>query len=195
MGPRRKRELTPGGCAKVGAARKAARTWSAETCLRFAPGGLPPGRFLAQAAGSKSGDSRDTSMNWAVSQQKMTLSLTDTFSGHTSHAKAIHWYLSVLPSARGFHTCSITELGFVRVSVITGLQLDIKGAKQALDALKSSSKIRFELIPDDLGAAHLPSFVKKTQAITDGHLLELAKKNSMALVTLEEGIPGGLFIG
>jgi predicted nucleic acid-binding protein len=115
--------------------------------------------------------------------------------GHTLHAKAVNWYLSVIATARGFHTCSMTELGFVRVSVVTGLQWDIQGGKQALDALKSSSKIRFELIPDDLGAAHLPRFVKKPQSITDGHLLELAKKNSSVLVTLDRGIPGALFVG
>ncbi len=115
--------------------------------------------------------------------------------GHASHGQAINWYVSVLPSATGFHTCSITELGFVRVCAATGLQPDIEHAKQALDALKSSSKVRFELIPDDLGAAHLPAFVKKPQSITDGHLLELARKNSVRLVTLDRGIPGSIFIG
>ena len=54
--------------------------------------------------------------------------------GHTLHAKAVNWYLSVIATARGFHTCSITELGFVRVSVVTGLQSDIQGGKRALDA-------------------------------------------------------------
>ncbi len=115
--------------------------------------------------------------------------------GHVFHAKARDWYLSVAATARGFHTCSITEIGFVRVSVVTGLQPDIAMAKQALDALKSSSKIRFELIPDDVGVAHLPAFVKKPHAITDGHLLELARKNSMQLVTFDEGIPKALQFG
>jgi uncharacterized protein len=115
--------------------------------------------------------------------------------GHSLHAKAISWYLSVSPSATGFHTCSITELGFVRVSVVTGLQPDIAGAKQALDALKCSSKVRFELLADDLGAAQLPAFVKRPQSVTDGHLAELARKHSVRLVTLDRGIPGALFIG
>jgi hypothetical protein len=83
----------------------------------------------------------------------------------------------------------------VRVSVNTGLQPDVDAAKKALDALKASSSVRFELIADDLGAAHLPSFVKRPQAITDGHLLELAKKNSMQLVTLDQNIPRALYIG
>ena len=115
--------------------------------------------------------------------------------GHSLHGKAIGWYCSVLKSATGVHTCSITELGFVRVSVATALQPDIPRAKQALDALKSSSKIRFELIPDDLGVAKLPAFVKTPQSVTDGHLVELARKNSVRLVTLDRGIPGALFIG
>ena len=115
--------------------------------------------------------------------------------GHALHDKAANWFASVISSARGFHTCSITELGFVRVSVITGLQTDVETAKQALDALKASSPVRFELIADDIGVAQLPAFVKRPQAITDGHLLELAKKNSMQLVTLDRQIPKALFIG
>lgn len=98
-------------------------------------------------------------------------------------------------SATGFHTCSITELGFVGVSVVTGLQSDIASAKQALAALKSSSKVRFDLILDDLGVAQLPAFVKRPQSVTDGHLAELARKHSVSLVTLDRGIPGSLFIG
>src|ERR1039457_5193917 len=61
--------------------------------------------------------------------------------------------------------------------------------------LRRSSKVRFELIPDDPRAAHLPAFVKTPQAVTDGHLVELARKNSLCLVTLDRGIPGSLFIG
>jgi predicted nucleic acid-binding protein len=115
--------------------------------------------------------------------------------GHTLHPKAIGWYALAAKSAAGFHTCSITELGFVRISVVTGLQPDIDAAKQALDALKSSSKVRFELVPDDVGVAQLPAFVKKPQSVTDGHLSELARKNSLRLVTLDRGIPNSMFIG
>jgi hypothetical protein len=107
----------------------------------------------------------------------------------------MNWYLSAMKSATGFHTCSITELGFVRVSVITGLQMDITAAKQALDALKSSSNVRFDLVSDDVSASQLPAFVKKPQSVTDGHLAELASKNSMRLVTFDAGIPSALFIG
>jgi predicted nucleic acid-binding protein len=115
--------------------------------------------------------------------------------GHALHSTAIGWYASAAKSATGFHTCSITELGFVRISVVTGLQADIESAKRALDALKASSKVRFELISDDLGVSQLPSFVKKPQSITDGHLSELAKRNSLRFVTLDRGIPNSVLIG
>ena len=115
--------------------------------------------------------------------------------GHTHHSKAAAWYASVAGTATGLHTCSITELGFVRVATQIGLQPDIASARSGLDALKASSRVRFELVPDDLGAAHLPVFVKRPAAVTDGHLLELAKKNTMKLVTLDRGIPGATFIG
>ena len=115
--------------------------------------------------------------------------------GHSLHSKAMSWYLSTVKSATGFHTCSITELGFVRVSVITGLQVDVPAAKRALDALKSSSKVRFDLISDDVPVSQLPAFVKKPQSVTDGHLVELARKNSLRLVTFDAGIPNALLIG
>ena len=115
--------------------------------------------------------------------------------GHVHHGKAVSWYGSMVSKATGLHTCAITELGFVRVAAQLGLQADISSARAALDALKSSSKVRFELVADDLGAAHLPAFVKTPAAVTDGHLLELAKKHSLKLVTLDRGIPGALYIG
>lgn len=115
--------------------------------------------------------------------------------GHSLHGKSIEWYASALKAATGFHTCAITELGFVRVAVLTGLQPDIRSARAALDALKSSSKVRFELVADDLGVSHLPAFVRRPQQLTEGHLLELAKKHAMRLVTLDRRIPGATVVG
>jgi predicted nucleic acid-binding protein len=118
--------------------------------------------------------------------------------GHTAHLlhqQALDWYRGAIETTTGIHTCSITELGFVRIAVATGLQPDIESAIGALDALKSSSKVPFELISDDVPAARLPAFVKKPQSVTDGHLLELARKNSLRLVTLDRGIPAALYIG
>ena len=74
-------------------------------------------------------------------------------------------------------------------------RLRVATAECQIDALKSSSRIRFELISDDVGVAQLPHFVKKPQDITDGHLFELARKNSMQLATFDQGIPNALYIG
>ena len=115
--------------------------------------------------------------------------------GHSLHAQAKSWYASVSGAATGLHTCSITELGFVRVAVVTGLHPDVISAKAALEALKSSSQVRFEIVSDDLGASSLPSFVKTPQKVTDGHLLSLAKHHAMKLVTLDKSIPGAQYIG
>jgi hypothetical protein len=55
--------------------------------------------------------------------------------------------------------------------------------------------MRRYIIADDLGVAQLPAFVKRPQSVTDGHLVALAQRNSVRLVTLDRGIPGALFIG
>lgn len=91
-------------------------------------------------------------------------------------------------------TSSITELGFVRVAVQTGLQPDVATAKTALLNLKISSSVRFRLIPDTIGIDQLPPFAKTPSRLTDGHLLELARAHGMRLVTLDKGIPGALLI-
>jgi hypothetical protein len=50
------------------------------------------------------------------------------------------------------------------------------------------------LLPDDLGADRLPAYSKSPNKITDGHLLELARRHGAMLVTLDAGIPGALLI-
>lgn len=117
--------------------------------------------------------------------------------GHTSqihHAGTIKWYQSIVRKETVLHTCSISELGFVRVSVQAGLQVDVPSARTALARLKASSKILFTLLPDDLGANRLPAYAKSPNKITAGHLLELARHHGAMLVTLDAGIPGALLI-
>ena len=115
--------------------------------------------------------------------------------GHTLHRKTVLWFSGLSAATDELWTCSITELGFVRVAVMVGLQPDVASAKQSLKELKASSRVPFGFIPDDLGAADLPAFVKNPGAITDGHLSELARTKSMSLVTLDRGIPGAEYIG
>ena len=122
----------------------------------------------------------------------MLLALGHTL--HVHHPRAERWLKSVIPKAERLATCAITELGFVRVSVQTGLQPDVATAAKALAALKASSPIEVELWSDALGADKLPRYVKRPGDLTDGHLLELARTNGARFVTLDGNIPEALLV-
>lgn len=109
---------------------------------------------------------------------------------HAAHERAYSWYKRARPSALGL--CSITELGFVRISVQANLQPDVLSAQRTLAALKKTGP--FELWPDTLGADMMPAYVKKPAELTDGHLLELARANNARLATLDGGIPGAVLV-
>ncbi len=120
------------------------------------------------------------------------IALGHTLHGH--HARAEKWLKSVLPTAEVIATCAITELGFVRISVQSGLQPDVDAAIVALAKLKASSPVPTELWPDDLGVERLPKYAKRPAELTDGHLLELARTHGAQLVTLDGRIPGALLV-
>ena len=109
---------------------------------------------------------------------------------HLLHERAYAWYEQARPTALGL--CSITELGFVRVSVQSNLQPDVASALRTLAALKKTGP--FELWPDALGADVMPAYVKTPAALTDGHLLELARANNATLATLDSRIPGATLL-
>ncbi|MDP2137655.1 MAG: hypothetical protein Q8J74_07355 [Candidatus Didemnitutus sp.] len=113
---------------------------------------------------------------------------------HAHHTRATAWYRSVSANGATLCTSAITELGFVRVSVQTGLQTDVPAARRALAAIKSSSVIPFLLIEDALGVDKLPAFAKTPRKLTDGHLLELARTHHAQSATLDKGIPGAVLL-
>ena len=113
---------------------------------------------------------------------------------HADHQKASLWLQSVAPVAAAFFTCSITELGFVRISVQSGLEPDIASAERTFSEFKRSSKVPFEIFSDGLGVASMPKYVRSPSQLTDGHLLELASVAGARLVTLDRGISGALII-
>ena len=98
--------------------------------------------------------------------------------------------MTALPASAVVRTCSIVEIGFLRVSVQARLQPNIATARRALADLKASAHMT--LLPDDIGAASLPAYVTRPAEITDGHLLALAKRHDAKLATLDAGIPGAL---
>lgn len=114
--------------------------------------------------------------------------------GHADHQRVIRWFASLIGTEARLGTCSITEVGFVRVSIQAGFENNAPGAVETLLGLKESSRVPFDLLPDALGSDRLPSYVLGAKQVTDGHLLELAKEFSMQLASLDKGIPGAYLI-
>lgn len=113
---------------------------------------------------------------------------------HAHHERALAWFRSLPTTGTSLGTCALTELGFVRVSVQTGLQADVAAARIALAALKASSRIPFALLADALGADTLPAFARTPPKLSDGHLVVLAAFHAARLATLDTGIPGSLLL-
>ncbi len=113
---------------------------------------------------------------------------------HAHHESAQLWQSTLSAGVDVLGTCAITELGFVRVSVQSGLQANIFTAQEALARLKATGPVAYELWADEVGANRLPAYVRKPSELTDGHLLELARAQRARLVTLDVSIPGAVLI-
>ena len=114
--------------------------------------------------------------------------------GHIHHERASAWLSSLNPGTERLGTCPITELGFVRVSVQAGLQVDVGTARTAFAKMKRTSPVEFDFFTDVIGVDRLPAYVKKPADVTDGHLLELAKSSGIKLATLDDRIPGAFVV-
>lgn len=115
---------------------------------------------------------------------------------HEFHARVARWVER--SSASGIPelaTCSITELGFVRVlGQAQQYGSSIGQARELLLKVKNSDAIRWSFIPDDRDISHLPKWVRTPKQTTDGHLAELARANEAVLATLDRRIPGAFVI-
>ena len=115
------------------------------------------------------------------------------FSGHLFHSHVEDWILSLEKAE--IATCSITELGFVRIlSQLPDHEITVESAKEILAALKAYSRYSFTFLADDMGVDKLPSWVKQPKQTTDGHLAALAKAHGAVLATLDRKIPGTFLI-
>ena len=115
---------------------------------------------------------------------------------HEFHARVASWVERL--GARGvpeLATCSITELGFVRVlGQAQQYSSSIAQARELLLKVKNSDGVRWIFIPDDRDSSHLPRWVRPPKQTTDGHLARLARANEAVLATLDRRIPGALII-
>ena len=115
------------------------------------------------------------------------------FRQHGFHDRVGAW----IRSRRGdsFLTCSITELGFVRVlGNVRSYGMNVAEARSLLTGLKAWKALPLEFIPDGNDISSLPNWVKSPAQTTDGHLVQLASVHGAVLATLDAGIPGAFLI-
>jgi toxin-antitoxin system PIN domain toxin len=108
---------------------------------------------------------------------------------HVHHARMQSWFAE--HSARGWATCPITESGFVRVSSnrkAIANAIGVDAARAVLAALRSLDGHLF--VSDDISIADadVPP-ISGYRQVTDAHLLTLARRRELRLVTFDAGVP------
>lgn len=107
---------------------------------------------------------------------------------HIHHARIRAWFAA--NASAGWATCPITESGFVRVSTnpkVLPSPIGVAGARHVLTVLRSADGHRFltddvSLVDDDV-----PTIVGHRQ-VTDAHLLTLARRRGVRLVTFDAAV-------
>jgi toxin-antitoxin system PIN domain toxin len=113
--------------------------------------------------------------------------------GHVHHDRVARW-VAALTREDVLATCSITELGFVRIAPQARLSPGVAASRELLAQIRASTRPPFVRLMDDLGADALPKWADTPGATTDGHLTALAAWRGAQLVTLDVGIPDSLLI-
>lgn len=115
------------------------------------------------------------------------------FMNHEFHDRLAAWVRS--QNSPALASCSITELGFVRVLALApAYGFTVTQARTLLLRLKEARTSSLKFIRDAHDVSHLPAWVKASKQVTDGHLSKLATANSAVLATLDENIPGSYLI-
>jgi uncharacterized protein len=116
------------------------------------------------------------------------------FLNHEFHGRLAAWVHSH-NNAWNLASCSITELGFVRVlAQAPAYGFTVTQARALLLRLKEARRSRLTFISDEHDVSHLPGWVRAPKQITDGHLRKLASANGAVLATLDEKIPRSYLI-
>ena len=109
---------------------------------------------------------------------------------HVHHVPMREWFAA--HGSAGWATCPLTESGFVRVSSnpkVLPSPIGVATAREVLATLRGTTGHRF--LTDDVSItdSDVPAIVGHRQ-ITDAHLLSLARRNGLLLVTFDVGILG-----
>ena len=115
---------------------------------------------------------------------------------HEFHDRVLTWLSSLASDGTPkLATCSITELGFVRiVSQVSAYNVTLEQAKTELSGLKGSETYDIVFLADGNDVSRLPAWVSLSKQTTDGHLVGLAAQQKCVLATLDEGIPDAFVI-
>jgi len=100
---------------------------------------------------------------------------------HAEHVRASRW----LRTARSFATSSISEMGFLRVSLSPAFGARFEDAIAALEAILKMRGHRF--VRDDTRAGSLPH-VTTSKDVTDAHLVYLARRYRLKLATFDAAL-------
>jgi toxin-antitoxin system PIN domain toxin len=107
---------------------------------------------------------------------------------HVHHAAMRKWFSA--EGSSGWATCPITESGFVRVSSnpkALPSAIGIGAARGVLTALRTLDGHRFLVDDVSIVDPDVPEVTGYRQ-VTDAHLLTLARRSGMRLVTFDAGI-------
>ena len=113
------------------------------------------------------------------------------FLEHEFHQRVALWVRGLAEKGTpDLATCSITELGFVRVlAQAPQYGFTVGQACHLLLRLKAARGVSFTFITDGQDISHLPGWVKTARQTTDGHLVQLAAASGAVLATLDKQIP------
>lgn len=116
---------------------------------------------------------------------------------HVHHTLAHRWFAR--NSRRGWATCPLTQLGFVRVSSHPGIIPEAATPREAVETLAAIvARPGHVFWPDAISLADpsLPAGqIMGHRQFTDAYLLALALHNRGRLVTLDAAIPAMLALG
>jgi uncharacterized protein len=107
---------------------------------------------------------------------------------HVHHAAMRAWFET--KGSAGWATCPVTESGFVRVSsnpIVLPSAIGVDAARGVLSALRAHPGHRFLVDDVSMSDSDAPAIAGYRQ-VTDAHLLTLARRRGVRLVTFDAGI-------
>lgn len=107
---------------------------------------------------------------------------------HIHHARMRQWFAE--HARQGWATCPLTESGFVRVSTnpkVLPSPIGVIDARRVLAALRSAPGHGFLVDDVSIVDPDFPAIVGHRQ-VTDGHLLTLARRSGVRLVTFDSAL-------